>query len=125
MENRSHILMLTQLMGFLILLSLVMPGMPAYADEAKQVEIISEEFSFSPKKIEVQADQELHITLANHGALAHNITFKDKAVATDTIQGDEKTTTTVTFSEPGQYEFICSVPGHANAGMKGQVVVNN
>ena len=108
---------------FLVLSSTFMVGLPTHAEEAKQVQIISEEFSFSPETIDVKSGQELEITLANHGALAHNITFKNKDVATDTIQSDNKTTVTASFSKPGRYEFICSVPGHANAGMKGVVVV--
>jgi len=98
-------------------------SLPTYADQPKQVQINAKEFSFSPSSIEVKTGQELQITLSNHGALAHNITFKSQDIATKTIQTDDKTTTTVSFSKPGRYEFICSVPGHANAGMKGKVIV--
>jgi uncharacterized cupredoxin-like copper-binding protein len=27
------------------------------------------------------------------------------------------------LDEPGTYEFLCSVPGHAEAGMRGEIVV--
>ncbi|MGM0545423.1 MAG: plastocyanin/azurin family copper-binding protein [Bacteroidota bacterium] len=45
---------------------------------------------------------------------------------TEMVAGGE--TTEVTFTapeEPGDYEYLCSFPGHYAAGMKGVLVVNN
>lgn len=51
--------------------------------------------------------------------------FKDQIIAaTDLAGGGE--TVEVTFvvpSEPGDYEYICSFPGHYGAGMKGVLTV--
>jgi uncharacterized cupredoxin-like copper-binding protein len=32
-------------------------------------------------------------------------------------------TLTVTFTAPGTYEYLCTLPGHAAAGMKGELRV--
>lgn len=51
--------------------------------------------------------------------------FKDQVIAaTDLAGGGE--TVEVTFTvpeEPGEYEYICSFPGHYSAGMKGVLTV--
>ena len=39
--------------------------------------------------------------------------------ATKMLKTGESTTLTVTITKGGKYEFLCSVPGHASAGMKG------
>jgi len=93
------------------------------AECVKTIEITAEEFEFSPTEIKMEPGQPLELTLNNKGAIAHNVTFTDSDIATETIQGGGKTTVTTTFDEPGRYEFICSVPGHANAGMRGVVIV--
>ncbi|MFM8876138.1 MAG: plastocyanin/azurin family copper-binding protein, partial [Anaerolineae bacterium] len=35
----------------------------------------------------------------------------------------ETSTLTFTPSEPGTYKIICSVPGHLDAGMTGELIV--
>lgn len=51
--------------------------------------------------------------------------YADKVIATTTILGPgEKETLIFTApSEPGEYPYVCSFPGHTPAGMKGIMVV--
>ncbi|MEX0951311.1 MAG: cupredoxin domain-containing protein [Gammaproteobacteria bacterium] len=109
---------------FIVTISAVMhTSVAAHAESEKSIELIAEEFAFLPAEIEIEAGQILTITLKNHGALAHNITFTNMDIETETIQGGSETTTQVRFDQSGRYEYICSVPGHANAGMRGVVIV--
>src|SRR5438034_137909 len=39
--------------------------------------------------------------------------------ATKMLKNGETATLTLMLTKDGKYEFLCSVPGHANAGMKG------
>ena len=39
--------------------------------------------------------------------------------ATKTLKPGQSATLVVTIAKKGEYEFLCSVPGHAHAGMKG------
>ena len=51
--------------------------------------------------------------------------YKDKIVAATGLAGGGETVE-VTFTvpeEPGEYEYICSFPGHFQAGMKGVLTV--
>jgi nitrite reductase (NO-forming) len=39
------------------------------------------------------------------------------------ISPGKTTSVTVTFTKKGTYEYLCTVPGHAAAGMKGDLKV--
>lgn len=52
--------------------------------------------------------------------------FKAKVLAATKLlgPGESETVTFTAPSAPGKYEFVCSFPGHAQAGMKGTLTVN-
>jgi uncharacterized cupredoxin-like copper-binding protein len=59
--------------------------------------------------------------LVNIGALAHDIKINGKT--SKKIQPGKKGTFTVLFTKKGRYPYICPIPGHAKAGMKGVLKV--
>lgn len=71
--------------------------------------------------------------VTNAGKIAHTfaICLKSTTVApnacvgkqkvTKLLQGGQSQTITVTLSATGTYEFLCTFPGHAAAGMKGLI----
>lgn len=61
------------------------------------------------------------IAIDNQGNLPHNVTFVDEGIRVDADAAGQAATT-VTL-EPGTYEYICDVPGHA-ATMSGTLEVN-
>jgi plastocyanin len=65
------------------------------------------------------------ITFTNKAPLGHNFTIESpsgaKVAATPTFNGGSKTVTATL--KPGKYTFLCTVPGHAMAGMKGTLTV--
>lgn len=64
------------------------------------------------------------IAFTNNSQIAHNFTLLrgNSPTATPTFSGATKTLS-VTLP-PGKYQFLCSVPGHAQAGMMGTLTVN-
>jgi uncharacterized cupredoxin-like copper-binding protein len=60
-------------------------------------------------------------TITNDGGSAHNFAIGNKV--SDLIGGGQTTTLTVTFTKPGSYTYLCTVPGHAAAGMQGVLTV--
>ncbi len=44
---------------------------------------------------------------------------KGKSKVTPMLKPGKSATLTVVFTKKGKYEFLCTVPGHAGAGMKG------
>ena len=78
------------------------------------------DLGFKPAMLEVKQPGRYTLTFVNDGAVAHDITFDDGTV----IKADPGTTGTGEVLIPaGGLGFICSIPGHAAAGMTGHVMV--
>jgi plastocyanin len=65
------------------------------------------------------------VAFTNKAPLSHNFTIQSASgatvAATPTFNGGTKTLTATL--KPGKYTFLCTVPGHAMAGMKGTLTV--
>ena len=59
--------------------------------------------------------------VTNKGALPHN--FKIAGKKTVILAKGKTATLRVTFAKAGKYAYLCTVPGHAAAGMKGVLTV--
>ncbi len=59
--------------------------------------------------------------VTNKGALPHN--FKIAGKKTVNLAAGKTATLRVTFAKAGKYAYLCTIPGHAAAGMKGVLVV--
>jgi uncharacterized cupredoxin-like copper-binding protein len=59
--------------------------------------------------------------VVNKGKLSHN--FKINGKKTPILAAGKTATLRVLFTKAGKYTYLCTVPGHAAAGMKGVLVV--
>jgi uncharacterized cupredoxin-like copper-binding protein len=59
--------------------------------------------------------------VTNRGALEHD--FKIGGKVTKKLKPGTTATLSVTFKRGGKFPYLCTVPGHAAAGMKGVFVV--
>lgn len=59
--------------------------------------------------------------VANKGRVAHD--FKIAGKKTPRLARGKAATLRVLVAKPGRYRFLCTLPGHAAAGMKGVLVV--
>jgi uncharacterized cupredoxin-like copper-binding protein len=59
--------------------------------------------------------------LSNKGETSHD--FKIDGVTSKLISPGQSTSITVTFKKAGSYPYLCTVPGHAALGMKGNFKV--
>jgi len=80
------------------------------------------DLAFEPNAFTIPAGTDVSITLVNDGALQHDFVIEDQGVDSGLVNGGESTTFTVNLPA-GTYEFICSVEGHAQAGMVGTLTV--
>jgi uncharacterized cupredoxin-like copper-binding protein len=112
---------------------------------AQEIAIEAEALTYNPATIEVTAGKPVKLTFHNKDAVDHDFSIMEipmvmsataepmaghdmgglsdqpqlhMAVAMGGIGSME-----FTPSKPGTYEFLCTVPGHKEAGMKGTLVV--
>lgn len=99
--------------------------------------ITMSDFSFEPKEITVPAGKEVSVTLTNKGSVEHDWVVMAKPVtppfdanAEANVLFTQKVAAgasqVVKFTAPaaaGEYEIVCSIPGHMEAGMVGKLIV--
>jgi plastocyanin len=91
-------------------------------DAATEVEVSAVDLAFEPTELTIAADTDVTVTLVNNGALQHDFVVEDSDFATDLLNGGETGEVVVNLPE-GEYTYICSVPGHKEAGMTGTLTV--
>lgn len=80
---------------------------------------------FQPNEVRVKAGTAVTLELKNGGSLPHDLLSPGLGVDT-AVEAPGGGTATVSFNAPaapGTYRFWCDQPGHAQAGMVGQVIV--
>ncbi len=84
------------------------------------VEITGIDIAFSPKTFTVPAPGRYAVTFVNKGAIAHDVTFPDGTKIVAKAGETQKAEVTV---PAGGLTFLCSVPGHKDAGMSGSITI--
>ena len=99
------------------------------AQAATEVKVIATDLKFNPATIQAKVGQPIKIVLENKGAIEHDIHFPtlkaDKPAAGLQAHARAGQTATVEFTPTakGSYEYIGTIPGHKEAGMKGKINV--
>jgi len=75
-------------------------------------------FTLAPKTVKKGV---VTFKVTNKGALAHD--FKIAGKKTKQIAKGKTTTLKITFKKAGKFAYLCTLPSHAAAGMKGTLVV--
>ena len=87
------------------------------------IEVGAFDLYFEPANVSIPPDMDIQVILNNQGAAPHNWVVVDPELATPTLEGGGSGNVTVNLPA-GTYEVICSVPGHAAAGMVGVLTVD-
>lgn len=92
-------------------------------------EIVLEDLRFAPNRIDATAGVPLTVRLTNRGTERHDLNFPSLHMpglegVEAILNPGETRTITLTFDEPGTHTFICTLPGHAAAGMTGAAFVS-
>ena len=124
-------------MGFVLVTctALLSACRPAPVD----VTVTLRDYAFDPAVIEVPAGAEVTLTADNRGHHEHywallqkdyefSLPFTDEDVShvLAIVAADVGSVNTITFQAPsvrGEYVVICSIPGHAEKGMVGTLIV--
>jgi len=94
-------------------------GTTAPAPQRVAVGMTEFKFTVSPKTVRKGAVITFAVT--NKGGIGHN--FKIAAKKTPLIAAGKRGTLKVTFAKAGRYAYLCTLPSHAAAGMKGVLIV--
>lgn len=128
--------------GLLILLPLFFAACGGGGGSSQtEFNVTMNEFSFDPNSLTVPAGEQITLNLVNEGSLEHNFVIMEKGVEvegswSDAYQddiyyenvnnpaGQESTASFSSPAEAGEYEILCTVPGHLEAGMRGTLTVS-
>lgn len=91
---------------------------------AEEITVRAGDLWFKPERIEASNGAPLNITVRNDGDVFHDFTIDELDLMIDVEAGDT-VTAGLPDVEPGTYDFYCSVPGHAQAGMTGTLVIDS
>ncbi|MBI2626297.1 MAG: cupredoxin domain-containing protein [Candidatus Nealsonbacteria bacterium] len=96
----------------------------ASASAVKEIKVLGTEFSFEPSTIEAKSGETIKIIFQNKGSMPHNLTINGPGVATKTVGSSGEDAIGFKVPSAGTYSFECSVPGHKEAGMRGNLIVD-
>lgn len=98
------------------------PG-PSPDPEAEEVRVEAGEFFFRPSTVRVRDGGPVNLVLDNEGRMRHTLTVPDADFELR-ADGGEQAIGAFDPPEPGRYEVVCTIPGHADAGMRGTIEVS-
>src|SRR3954447_8055808 len=94
---------------------------PQAQASASAIAVSGKEFSFKLSAKSVARPGRVTFSFKNAGHMLHD--FKINGHKTPLTKPGKTAKLTVSFSKKGRYPYLCTVPGHAAAGMKGVFTV--
>ena len=88
---------------------------------ATTIQVSGKEFSFKLSAKSIARPGTVTFKFKNVGHMAHD--FKINGKTTPLLQPGKTAKLVVTFKKKGNYRYLCTVPGHAAAGMRGVFTV--
>jgi uncharacterized cupredoxin-like copper-binding protein len=104
-----------------------------------KIDVTMTDFQFQPTAFTVPAGQEITLSAKNNGGVVHSFVIMNKgqSAGTEFTDADQPNvywqveiqpggSSDITFTaptDPGEYEVVCHVPGHLQAGMVGKLSV--
>jgi uncharacterized cupredoxin-like copper-binding protein len=88
---------------------------------ATTIQVTGKEFSFKLSANSIAKPGTVTFNFKNAGSIDHD--FKIAGKKTPRVKPGKSARLVVTFKKEGKYPYLCTVPGHAAAGMKGVFTV--
>ena len=114
--------MIKKLSLYIFLLAALSLILAACGTPTLKVTLVAEDIHWNLTTIHAKVNQTIEITLRNEGALDHNLVIEEFGV-NELVAPGAQTVVTLTIDKAGTYQYICSIPGHEEAGMVGQIIV--
>lgn len=84
--------------------------------------LVAEDIMWSTHEIHAKVNQPVELTIRNDGALDHDIKIADLDVDILLSPGDIEIIN-FTVDHATTIQYICSIPGHEEAGMVGEIII--
>lgn len=91
---------------------------------AREITVVGDEYSFSPKVVRVRPDETVNVRFENRGDQFHTLTIASLGFELR-ADGGETVTGSLRLPKSGTYSIVCAVPGHADAGMRARLVATS
>jgi uncharacterized cupredoxin-like copper-binding protein len=91
---------------------------------AAQIDTVALDLRFEPNTLRAPAGEFAILTLRNDDPVFHDLEVEGLANVDVAARPGQVGRLRVRIDQPGTYRFICTVPGHAEAGMVGTLVVD-
>ena len=117
-------------------LSLAACGKPG---PSAQIRITMTDFAFSPDEFTVPAGQAITFSAVHDGSVVHSFIIMNAGTdaghkfdqedeanvywSTEIQPGEAETAVFQAPTQPGEYQVLCGMPGHLQAGMIGKLIV--
>ncbi len=123
-----------------IALSAILTACGQAANNSTTLTVDMSEFAFTPKTVTVQAGSQVTLELTNSGATQHDFAILKKGTVIQSPFDQNKQANDIYFhavldagksgsfiftapTEPGEYQIVCGLPGHIEAGMTGSLTI--
>lgn len=134
------------IIAVLALLVIALSACGGSGGPSSEISVDMTEFAFDPDSWEIPAGEQITVQLTNSGTIEHEwVILKPGVTITDEseLPDDEETllaefvyweeevepggSKTLTFDAPpaGDYQIVCAISGHFNAGMEGSLTVSD
>jgi Cu+-exporting ATPase len=115
-------------LGAIALAALGLAGGVMAADRAieatsQNVDVVARDLSFSPAAVRITAGRTTVVSFRNDGSMFHDWEVEGVANVDAGARPGQTQRIRFTIDAPGSYPIRCTVPGHAEAGMVGTLVV--
>lgn len=120
----------------LVALALAALAAPAIAQGETQEHLIflHENLHIAPERIDARQGDTLKVEVMNVGSTPHDVVFcgdgvnggsncNDRWAFTIRLPAGQGANITVPVKEAGTFEYYCSIPGHKQGGMRGELIV--
>lgn len=96
-------------------------GTPTGGQQAAATLEAQDPFAWSTNQLTLQPGDTIQVT--NVGVAQHDFSVDEFGLKENLPSGEPVMITIPADAQPGQYEFYCSVPGHAESGMVGTLTI--
>lgn len=121
MKFRRYAVVIATALVAAIIASCALAGVAASSHtSASTIRITGGEFFFKPNMPSARRGK-ITLVFKNVGHVAHDLRIAGKQ--TPMIAPGKTATLVLRLMKPGNYPFVCTVPGHAQAGMRGRLKI--